>query len=501
MPGPSAADRRALVAVAAATAFVLVVALGGASSRSFWVDEVRSVELARDWSLMWRELTSREANMWLYYVALHAWMKLFGESELAVRALSALSAAASIPVVYAVATRLFARRVGVLAAVTLASSAFFVRYGQEARAYAMLALFVLATTWSFIALVERPSIARAAAWAVLSVLAVYVHFFALIVTGAQLASLALVRGRRRLLRPAGVALVLALALALPAALYQPLTSGQVDWIAPVSLVDVARVVLSLAGGTVVSLVVVGALALLSVLGAVRRLRSDGVERWGFALALTAAWAVAPIVVPLIASLLLKPLLVARYAIIGLPAIAILVALGIDALGRTSRIVATIVVLAVSAHAIHRWPVEGEDWRVVARVIADESRPSDGVVVFAYHLRAPLEHYLAKALPPEARPSIVESASGPYSPGGGAALPDPDVARLASLPERFPRVWLVLGHDHLEHIGRVRQSDLVRDTLSKVYTLERRAPLGTLRVLLFARPPAPPADGAVEGGAR
>ena len=61
------------------------------------------------------------------------------------RALPVRFGVAAIALAYRVGARLYARRVGVLAAALLAFAPFQVRYSREARMYALLATAVLAS--------------------------------------------------------------------------------------------------------------------------------------------------------------------------------------------------------------------------------------------------------------------------------------------------------------------------------------------------------------------
>ena len=99
--------------------------------KSMWFDEVHSVFFAGlPWSELWAVLSSMEANSELYYVLLKFWL-VFGDSEFAVRALSALFAVASVPVLYGLARRLFGIRAGLVAIILLSVNAFFIEYAQR----------------------------------------------------------------------------------------------------------------------------------------------------------------------------------------------------------------------------------------------------------------------------------------------------------------------------------------------------------------------------------
>jgi mannosyltransferase len=79
-------------------------------NKSLWFDETYSITVARDWPNIWPVMLRYNAHMWFYYTLLHFWLKI-GESEFIVRSLSVVFAVATIPVVYALGTRLFGSRV------------------------------------------------------------------------------------------------------------------------------------------------------------------------------------------------------------------------------------------------------------------------------------------------------------------------------------------------------------------------------------------------------
>lgn len=131
------------VAAIALAAFLLRMFVIGETS--FWMDE--------GWSLWFSSLSigelfgdvaKLETNPVLYYAMLKGWMGLFGDSEAAVRSLSALLNAATTPFIYLIAREAArverGRVIGLLAAGLFALTFLQLRYAQEARTYALLVL-------------------------------------------------------------------------------------------------------------------------------------------------------------------------------------------------------------------------------------------------------------------------------------------------------------------------------------------------------------------------
>ena len=160
--------------------FVAAVTLAGAALRfstlgvqSYWADEGVTVRLMR-LSLhgMLSAIPNSESTPPLYYLLAWVWTKLFGTGEWGLRSLSALIGTATIPVAYLLGARLASARAGAVAAALAAFSPLLVWYSQEARSYALV---VLLTGLSLVLFAQR----RVWWWAIVSILALATHYFAL----------------------------------------------------------------------------------------------------------------------------------------------------------------------------------------------------------------------------------------------------------------------------------------------------------------------------------
>ena len=202
---PAAARHSRRVPRLAAGAWALVAA--GLVLRLFtvsdlWLDEALSVNIAK---LPLSEIPAalgRDGAPPLYYWLLHLWMWVFGDSDLAVRSLSGVASAATLPVVWLLGHRLGGRRAAWGAAFVLAVNPFAIRYATESRMYALIALEVALGLWATLRALERPSPGRLA-WVALAAAAVlYTHYWGLYLLVAAGLVLA-VRAWRR--APAGTA--------------------------------------------------------------------------------------------------------------------------------------------------------------------------------------------------------------------------------------------------------------------------------------------------------
>ncbi len=131
-------------------AFALRVHLLGA--QSLWNDEGSSyVQATRSLADIAR-FAALDIHPPGYYWLLHVWRILTGDTEFALRALSAFASLLSVAVAYALGKRLYGALAGLAAALFVALNGFSLYYAQEARMYALLALWGAAGFWALVGL-------------------------------------------------------------------------------------------------------------------------------------------------------------------------------------------------------------------------------------------------------------------------------------------------------------------------------------------------------------
>lgn len=187
-------------------------------AQSLWNDEGNTLRLIqRDLPNLLRA-ANRDIHPPLYYVLLKAWAAFTGESEFALRAFSALIGVLSVACAYALGTALFARGVGMLAAFLTAANTFSLYYSQEARMYALLALFAAVALLCFARWLDSRRLPPLIGLALLNAAGLYTHYAYPLVMLAQGALFVLWFAARREWRPFGAyvaANLLTVALFLP----------------------------------------------------------------------------------------------------------------------------------------------------------------------------------------------------------------------------------------------------------------------------------------------
>jgi mannosyltransferase len=334
-------------------------------------------------------LAHTDAPLGLYYLAMHGWIRLaevigITPSEGWLRLPSAAAGVGAVVLVVLFAADWWGPRTGLLAGVLLAVQPLFVFYAHDARPYTLATFLVIAASILFVRARRHPTPGRLVAYAAVATMTVYAHLFAVLALLVH-ALVILVRGPRRLAWSA-VAVVVA-AGAAPVVLLGTRQTGEIGWIPAPSPAAVGSVLLKLAGGIAPALALAGIVLAVSIR---RRRRLTG--RAVFVL----AWALVPPLLLVVADLF-TPVLVARYALVAVPGIAIAIAAA--CMSDRSRFVVAGTVLALVAGAAtsvvqQAQPYKYEDFRAASDIVDDTARPGDAVLYVPASTRVGIDPYAA-----------------------------------------------------------------------------------------------------------
>jgi mannosyltransferase len=445
-----------------------VLRLHSLAVRSLWIDEAASVSFA---SLAWKPfikvLWGYQGNMALYYFLLHEWIHL-GDSEFAVRSLSVLLGVLTISAVYLLAARLFDRPTGLISASLLAVHSFHIHWSQETRAYSLLILLLVLTTYALVAALESSKLSYWLVFSVLAALCVYAHIFALLVLTAH--ALAIIFPKPfRVELPTVVASAAVFAfLCEPMAAFVILQhSDQLSWMARPSLADIWDFLklLTSQGGVLLVVVYLAlcGLAFLQPAGVKRPAK----ESW--ALRLMLVWLLSLPLLTLAVSLI-KPFFYPRYMVICVPALVILAARGlvnlyeIRVMRHWVAAAAFVLVIALSGWGTYRYfvnfPMETSDWRSAVRYILQRQRPGDGAVFFLPNTYC-YRYYIHRS--EESQHQSISAPDVLYPPSPTQPVTRAEVQQVTFGHER---VWLIL---HIDSINP-QASATIQSTLGETYRI-------------------------------
>lgn len=395
-------DRHAsLVSVALfATSLALILPLLG--RQSIWFDEavtMSNVQLPYD---LGRYLRA-DATPPLYPFLLHGWLRIFGTSLVAARALSALASAASVVALFQLGRRFVDARSGLFAAALLLTSRCQIFFAHEARPYALVLLLTIASFHVLLSLLERVTRRRLILLCLLDAALLYMHYVAAFALVAQ--ALAAMPGRgepaRVFLRVVG-AQICAVALVVPLALFVwtnlwPLPMA--GWLPQPTWRGIPHELAKLTGSGPLllleaALVAAAAIAALRPGGAPEPAREALATRTAVVLA---SWSVVPLVAAFAVSAI-EPVFLGRYLLYVTPGWYLLVGAAASRLpvGRALGAALIGALCALSLAGAWRDPLRRADWATAAERARAATAAGALVVVVPAHELLPFGWHFSPA---------------------------------------------------------------------------------------------------------
>ena len=187
-------------------ALCLMAALGlrvhDLAAESIWADEAVSIQMAHLPlpELIGATTSSNVANYArsgdarvlldlgkppLYFLLLHGWIRLFGDSAVAVRSLSAILGTLAVMLTFVVGRMLMSDRAALFATAFAALAPVQLHYSQEARQYALLTCCAVLSYIALLRFERRPGVRTAALYVAAGVLTAYSHSVGAFVIAAQ----------------------------------------------------------------------------------------------------------------------------------------------------------------------------------------------------------------------------------------------------------------------------------------------------------------------------
>ncbi|MGW6912800.1 glycosyltransferase family 39 protein [Kitasatospora sp. NPDC054939] len=478
-----------------------------------WRDEVATWAVAtRSPGELWAMLQNVDASNGAYYLFMHGWTAVFGDSTVALRLPSVLAMAGAAGFVALAAKQLFGGRVaGVAAGLLFAVVPTIARFAQEARSYALVVCAVAAASWLLLRALERPARGWAAVgrWAPYSVAMAaagigHLISFSTLVGQVGVVLLHLWRTRStaewRLLLQYPAAVVLGALPAVPVVVLGSRQSGrQLGWIMEPTFQQLRKFGDLLFGSTELYHVFV-ALAALAL----------GLPGRRVAALQPLLLAVAPVVtVWAVSQGGGTSYFTERYLLFTVPAWAVVAGGGVAAVHRViagtaersrtpGQVRAAVAVLAaglVAVPALSAAPVQQkvrhvgshsdsqEPYRAAAALIAAGYRPGDGLAApIGNQNWAMVAEGVAYYLPEDVRPQqlLVERSAVEADD----LFPVPCARPAECIGGPAPRIWLLVLGDTPDPLGSM-PVEPARTALQNRYTASQVSPLGGVTLALLS----------------
>ena len=434
------------------------VRLYGLTASSFDMDEAFSVWVAQhDPSAIWSVLVRFDDHPPLFYLGLHYWRQVFGDSAFSLRLFPVLCGVLTIPVVYRLGRTIGGESVGLLSAALLAIAPLHVEWSREVRMFALEILALAVAMDGLARMLEDPDAGwtpwvaytagtAAALWTEYT--AALFPIIATLVVAARWLTVPRPWGRalgRRWVAANLVAALFCLPL-VPMLTQQIRGPNVVSWYEANlhALVDAFR--LLFVGPAFVNHAAPEIYLLGVVLGVMAFLAWRDRPIWiVFASALT----ILPGLI-IFAVALRHPIFDKRAFLWSSLPLCVVVATGLLRLMRYRALFAAVMVFVVVLNANGLWNAYREDWMQspvrgwdrAVRHVAANVRQGDLVMVFVPYVQLAWDYYAR-----EARLSVAE-AGVPVNFGEGSrtwpALTSEDIPHIRGIASGHDRIWLVTG---------------------------------------------------------
>ncbi len=465
------------------TLLAFAVTAVGVTRPSLWADELATWSAARrSWSQLWTLLGDLDAVAAPYYVFMHVWMRIFGESELALRAPSIIAMTATAGLLVVLGRRLYSIKVGVIAGVLFAIMPMITRFAQEARVASFVVLFAVLSTLALTGAVDRSRWWRWGGYGTAVLALGAANLIALMLLAAHAVFVAKQwwesRSNRSVALPARwlASVIVPLLLLSPMIYFGHQQSYQLSWIEQPSWA-VFNTLPALTGSAALG----GALIALGLLGLL------ALPLAGRAQSMLVAWlALPPVLLFAVSVLGSQSYWVRRYLIFLLPGLALLAALGLSKtkLGYCTLVIAALAVFIFPVHLSFRDPEAhyGFNGPVVERYVSQRLAAGD-VAVFpdadSHGSRNLIRYYGPSSTE---LPDALAIRSGEEIGRYGPAECGQPAACLADVQRIWLFRWSPFGDDPFGSMNNPVKEAFLRDN----FTVAEAKTIGQINVLLLQR---------------
>jgi mannosyltransferase len=430
------------------------------SRQSLRLDEAQSIWQSSHSPLGVLNVLSRDVHVPLYAMLLHFWQLFLGTGVFSGRMLSLLFFLLSIPAIYFFGREAYGKKVGLFAMVLLAVSPFANWYGSEMRMYSLLLLLTILNQYFYVKIynagrIETPSDSLLYSWwgyGLTALLGIYTHYFFWLVLLAQglfflFQFKSFPKHSFRKFCLTAILLVLAISPWLLFVRSQGGMNNQSPLLISPSTFDLFNVFSQFIFGFQddhLNTIIIS-LWPLSVLLAFLSLRKKNNTP---ALNLFFIFAsLLPILVALVVSIWFRPVFLARYLILSVPALYIFFAWFLSSfppkIGRPLKVVlCAVMLLTLYQQAASAGTPVKENYRQAAEHLNTHAAAGDVVVLSAPFTIYPFEYYYSGPASISTLPLWDPYTIGAIPPFSQSRLPD----EVSGIAESHQNIWLLLSYD-------------------------------------------------------
>ncbi|CUS76611.1 Dolichyl-phosphate-mannose-protein mannosyltransferase [Candidatus Kryptonium thompsonii] len=452
---------------------------------SLWLDEGSSIKFAKLSIPELIKASQADGNPPLYYLILHFWIKIFGDSEFSFRFPSVIFGVLIVIAVYQFCLEFWSREVAIFSSFMTGISVFQIFYSQEARMYALLCLLSLVSFFYFVKILKQGKFKHYVFYTFTNILLLYTHLYAFFTIFAQLIFVAFQEGKK--LKVFLLSLFISFLFFIPRFLIvlkqanEILISGEF-WLPRPDFIDFLKTLIQFAGATYpmprdeFGNVILGRfiieysnsaillfIMLAMIVFSIFNFKEFSHEKRKIYLIFW-LWFIIPILVPFALSQFLTPFYFTRYAIASSIAFYCLASIGFENYNGRFRkyIVYIFLLLSVVNLGWYYGKTNKEEWREAVKFVEERARGGDLIIANKY-----VFYYYSK------KDDVVKIKLPDVSEQNKNVLID----ELNSLSQKYKRIWFVSSH-------QPKLEDIVVKVLSNSMSLAMKKKFLGIEIFLF-----------------
>ncbi len=434
---------------------------------SLWYDEAMSIDISKKTISDIIYVANVDAHPPLYYIILHFWIKIFGDSEFSVRFPSIIFGILSVYMIFKLGELIFNRNIGLLCSFILSISLYHIRYSQEARSYSLLVLLVLLSNYFFIKILENREKNKekdnTVGYIISSITMLYTHIFGLFYLLSHNIYYLISKKKNIKLKSWIVIQSIILSFFI---LWLPFILGKIERSIGMRYIITLKTFPTFnsiygtfkifAGNEEILYIFIIAI----IIGLAKLIKGNNEEytdKYIFIL----LWLFLPIMVSIIISYTIGPLYMNRYFIGSFPALILLSSKSILEIKKISIIfILLIIVLQIPLIGAYYDDINKEQWRDVANYIKDNKKENDTLFLYPNFIRIPFSYYYKNSDYVGINNSIDIKNDG-------------------------DRIWLVLSHVQ-EYPERKKELVTIERKISESYIQEDNIRFNEIKIYLYIK---------------
>lgn len=308
--------------------------------QSVWLDEICSINEANPnikWSDLEGTILVSDPHPQLYFIFLKVMFLLFGYTTFVARVFSAIVGVLGVFSIYLLGREMANKKVGILAAFLLAINYFHIYYSQEVRMYGLLLLFTVLSYYGLVLFLKKTTYKNALWYGIFTGLMIFTQFFGLFVLASQLFILLIFllrldkKEKLQFLFKSFVSGAAMIIIFLPAInIFIATTKKKYAVFEPTTIHTITQIFKDFADKSDV-LLWMGLAMIAAYFFFIIQSKRYRDKNESLIIIVLLFWIFITLLIPIIRSYLVTPMIVSRYFITILPAVILLVAMGIESI--------------------------------------------------------------------------------------------------------------------------------------------------------------------------